>query len=121
MIIIWYHKCMNQNLLEKALKIKQEIESLPEVIELKRLDKLLNENEEVMKLCYKKDVAATKFEDAIKYFGKDSNEANKALKILYKAKLELDKNELVKAYNDQYKKVRQIYDKINEEIFNPFN
>ena len=56
MYIIWYHKCMNQNLLEKAHEIKQEIESLPEVLELKRLDKLLNENEEVMKLCYKKEL-----------------------------------------------------------------
>ena len=121
MYIIWYHKCMNQNLLEKASEIKAEIESLPEVIELKRLDKLLNENEEVMKLCYKKDIAATKFEDAVRYFGKESDEANKAQKALYQAKLELDQNELVRQYNEQYKKVRKIYDKINEEIFNPFN
>ena len=112
---------MNQNLLEKAYEIKAEIESLPEVIELKRLDKLLNENEEVMKLCYKKDVAATKFEDAVRYFGKESDEAEQAQKALYQAKLELDQNELVKQYNEQYKKIRKIYDKINEEIFNPFN
>ena len=121
MNIIWYHKCMNQNLLEKALEIKAEIESHPDVVELKRLDKVLNENEEVMKLCYRKDVAATKFEDAVRYFGKDSKEANEAQKVLYQAKLELDTNELVKTYNEQYKKVRKIYDKINEEIFNPFN
>ena len=112
---------MNQNLLEKALEIKAEIESHPDVVELKRLDKVLNENEEVMKLCYRKDVAATKFEDTVRYFGKDSKEANEAQKVLYQAKLELDTNELVKAYNEQYKKVRKIYDKINEEIFNPFN
>ena len=112
---------MNQNLLEKASKIKQEIKSLPEVQELKRLDKLLNDNEEVMKLCYRKDVAATKFEDAVRYFGKESDEAAEAQRALYQAKLELDQNELVKAYNEQYKKVRKIYDKINEEIFNPFN
>ena len=121
MNIIWYHKCMNQNLLEKVLEIKTEIESHPDVVELKRLDKVLNENEEVMKLCYRKDVASTKFEDAVRYFGKDSKEANEAQKVLYQAKLELDTNKLVKAYNEQYKKVRKIYDKINEEIFNPFN
>ena len=121
MNIIWYHKSMNQNLLEKATQIRQEIESLPEVQELKRLDKILNENEEVMKLCYRKDVAATKFEDTVRYFGKESDEALAAQKVLYQAKLELDQNELVKAYNEQYKKVRKIYDKINEEIFNPFN
>ena len=112
---------MNEKLAEKALLLKKEIDSSPEVIELERLNKLLNENEEVMKLCYRKDVCATKFEDTVKIFGKDSEEANEAQRELHQAKLELDSNELVKAYNAQYKKVRQIYDKINEEIFNPFN
>ena len=121
MIIIWYHICMNQNLLEKASKLKEEINSSPEVVELERLNKLLNKNEEVMKLCYQKDVYATKFEDAVRYFGQNSSEAQQAQKALYQAKLALDNNELVKSYNEQYKKVRKIYDKINEEIFNPFN
>ena len=121
MNIIWYHNRMNQTLAEKALELKNEINSLPEVIELERLNKLLNENEEVMKLCYRKDVAATKYEDAVKYFGLESDEAREAQKVLYQAKLELDTHELVKTYNEQYKKVRKIYDKINEEIFNPFN
>ena len=121
MNIIWYHKSMNQILYEKAQKLKEEIDSSPEVIELERLNKLLNQNDEVMKLCYQKDVCATKYEDAIRYFGQNSEEARKAQKDLYQAKLALDNNELVKAYNKQYKKVRKIYDKINEQIFNPFN
>ena len=112
---------MNQKLAEKALELKEKINTCPEVIELERLNKLLNEDEEVMKLSYRKDVCATKYEDAVKYFGLESDEAREAQKGLYQAKLELDTNELVKAYNKQYKKVRKIYDKINEEIFNPFN
>ena len=121
MIKIWYYISMNQKLAEKAAELKEEINSLPEVIELERLNKLLNENEEVMKLCYRKDVCATKYEDAVKYFGLESDEAREAQKALYQAKLELDSHELVKEYNAQFKKVREIYDKINEEIFNPFN
>ena len=121
MIIIWYHNRMNEKLLKKTLEIKKEIDSSPEVIELERLNKLLNENEEVMKLCYRKDSCATKYEDAIRIFGQNSDEAIEAQKALYQAKLELDNNELVKKYNEQYKKVRKIYDRINEEIFNPFN
>lgn len=112
---------MNQNLLEKATSLKEEIDSLPEIKELERLNVLLNENEEVMKLAYRKDVASTKYEDAIRFFGENSNEAKEAQKVLHQAKLALDENELVKKYNDAYKKVRKIYDKINEEIFNPFN
>jgi len=112
---------MDQILLEKASKLKEELDNLPEVKELERLNKLLNENEDVMRLAYKKDMAATKYEDAIRYFGQDSNEALAAQKVLHLAKLELDKHELVEAYNKQYKIVREIYDKINKEIFNPFN
>ena len=112
---------MYQKLVEKTTALKEEINSLPEVLELERLNKILNENDEVMRLSYKKDVCATKYEDAVKYFGLESDEAQKAQKALYQAKLELDNNDLVKAYNKQFKLVRKIYDKINEEIFNPFN
>ena len=112
---------MNQNLLEKATSLKEKINSLPEVKELERLNDLLNDDEEVMKLAYRKDVASTKYEDAIRFFGENSNEAKEAQKTLHQAKLALDENGLVKQYNEAYKKVRKIYDKINEEIFNPFN
>ena len=112
---------MNQKLVEITSKLKEELNNHPDVIELERLSKLLSENEDVMRLCYKKDTCATKYEDTVKYFGLDSDEARNAQKALYQAKLELDNNALVKAYNEQYKKVRKIYDKINEEIFNPFN
>ena len=112
---------MDQILLEKASKLKEELDNLPEVKELERLNKLLNENEDVMRLAYRKDMAATKYEDAMRYFGKDSDEAIEAQKQLHLAKLELDKHELVMAYNKQYKIVREIYDRINKEIFDPFN
>ena len=112
---------MNQNLLEKTLLLKSEIENHEDVKKLKEIDEKINNDEEVMKLCYKKDVAVTNYEDAIRYFGENSDEALKAQKALYQAKLELDENDLVKQYNLQFKKVRKIYDKINEEIFNKFN
>ena len=112
---------MNQSLLEKASKLKEEIDSLPEVQELERLNKLLNDDEGVMRLCYKKDMCVTKYEDALRHFGDNSDETLRAQKALHQAKLELDENPLVKQYNEQYKIVRKIYDRINEEIFNPFN
>lgn len=112
---------MNQSLLEIASKLKEEINSLPEVQELERLNKLLNDDEDVMRLCYKKDMCVTKYEDALRHFGDNSDETLRAQKALHQAKLELDENPLVKQYNEQYKKVRKIYDRINEEIFNPFN
>lgn len=112
---------MNQNLLDKATSLKSTIENDEEVKKLKELDALLNDDEEVMKLCYKKDMAVTSYEDALRHFGENSDEAITAQKVLYQAKLALDTNELVKRYNLQYKKVRKLYDKINEELFNSFN
>lgn len=112
---------MNQSLLEKVTKLKEEIGNSPEVKELNRLNDLLENNEEVMKLCYRKDCAVTNYEDALKHFGENSDEVLKAQKALHQAKLDLDSNDLVKKYNEQFKIVRKIYDKINEEIFNPFN
>lgn len=111
---------MNEFLHEKISNLNEELKSHPDVIELDRLDKVLNNDEEVMKLCYKKDVCVTKYEDAIRYFGENSDETLQAQKMLHQAKLALDENELVKKYNEQYKKVRKLYDKINEEIFDPF-
>lgn len=112
---------MNQILLEKVTNLKNEIENSPEVKELNRLNELLENNEEVMKLCYRKDVCISNYEDALKHFGENSNEAKEAQKLLHQAKLALDENEVVKQYNEQFKIVRKMYDKINEEIFNPFN
>ena len=112
---------MNEKLFEKVSELKAEIDNSPEVKELNRLNSLLENDEEVMKLCYKKDCAVTKYEDALKHFGENSDEAIQAQKELHQAKFELDSNELVKKYNEQFKIVRKIYDKINEKIFNPFN
>lgn len=112
---------MNQKLLDSLTALKAEIENSEEVKELNRLNSLLENNEEVMKLCYKKDICITNYEDALKHFGEKSEEAKNAQKALYQAKLDLDNNEVVKAYNKQFAIVREMYDKINEEIFNPFN
>lgn len=112
---------MNQVLLEKLNNLKEEIENSPEVQELNKLNALLENDEEVMKLCYRKDVAVTNYEDALKHFGENSQETLNAQKLLHEAKLNLDNNELVKKYNKQYIIVREMYDRINEVIFNPFN
>ena len=112
---------MNEIMLDKVEKLKKEITNHPDFIRLNELEKELNENDEVMKLCYRKDVCVTNYEDSMRYFGENSDEALKAQKLLYDAKLELDLNPLVKKYNEQYKKVKELYDKINKEIFSKFN
>lgn len=112
---------MNQKLLLKINELKKEIDSSEEVKKLNQINDLLNKNEEVMKLAYAKDTASVKYEDALKHFKEGSKEVEAAQKALYEAKLQLDSHPMVKEYNEQFKIVRKMYDKINEELFNPFN
>lgn len=101
-------------------KLKEAINNDPRVLKLNELNKKLDNDDEVMKLAYKKDMASVSYEDALKHFGKDSKEASDAQKRLYEAKLNLDNNELVKEYNHAYKEVRELYNLINKELFSKF-
>ena len=111
---------MDNLLLEKVYALKEGIEKDPRVLKLEELDKKLSNDEEAMKLSYKKDVALSNYEDALKHFKEDSEEVKNAQKALHKAKYELDSLEIVKEYNKAYKEVRLLYEKINEELFSEF-
>lgn len=111
---------MDNSLIESLSKLKDAIKNDPRVLKLEELDKQLNNDEEVMKLAYKKDMALLAYEDALKNFKEGSKEVSEAQKSLHKAKLDLDNHSLVKQYNEAYKEVRHIYDMINEQLFNDF-
>ena len=112
---------MDDSLLDSLEKLKEAINNDPRLLRLNELDKKLNNDEEVMKLAYQKDMALVSYEDSLKHFSKDSKEVNEALKRLHKAKLSLDNHPLVQEYNSAYKEVRKIYDKINQELFDKFS
>ncbi len=111
---------MDKELLDKLYSLKNSIEDDPRVKNLNRLNDLLNENEDVIRLAYKMDTKSVAYEDAIKHFGEHSREAIAAQKELYIAKKELDSHPLVKEYNQAYKEVRLMYEEINKTLFKPF-
>ena len=111
---------MTNSLVEKLTLLKKELESDPRVLKLNELDKKLNENEEVMKLAYKKDMASVEFDDALKHFGENSKEAKEALKKLHDAKYDLDVHPLVDEYQKAYKEVRLLYEHVSKELFGEF-
>lgn len=121
MIQIWYDLNMREELYQELYELKKKLEKNEYFLELKRLDEELNNNEEVMKLAYKKEMAILDYEDALNHFGKNSEEARKNQQILAKCKLELDSHPLVKEYYQSLKKVREIDSKINLELFEDFN
>ena len=111
---------MNKELLDSLFLLKESLENDSRVLRLNELDKQINENEEIMKLAYKKDMALLSYEDCLKHFKEDSKEVKEAQKALYEAKLSLDKHPLVIEYNNAYKLVRELYNKINEVLFRKF-
>ena len=121
MIQIWYDLNMRKELYQELYGLKKKLEKNEYFLELKRLDEELNNNEEVMKLAYKKEMAILDYEDALNHFGKNSEEARKNQQILAKCKFELDSHPLVKEYYQALKKVREIDSKINLELFEDFN
>lgn len=111
---------MKQNIYLQAEQLKENIANDPRMIHLLELEKKMNENEEVMALAYKKDMAAVNYSDVLNHFSEDSEEAKKALKELHEAKLNLDQHPLVREYLNAYKEVRELYDEINEILFSNF-
>lgn len=111
---------MEIELLNSLYELKSALENDPRVLRLKELDKLLNENEEVMALAYRKDNANREYEDALRFFKEDSPEVKEKQRLLYEAKYNLDVHPLVKEYNQAYKEVRLLYEEVNKELFKDF-
>ena len=112
---------MNNSLYEEVYKLRDQMKSDPRFLTLKEMDKKLNNNEEVMKLAYQKEMAIVEYEDALNHYGKNSAELKKAQQNLAKCKLNLDNHPLVKEYYLALQKVREMDRKVNEKLFDDFN
>ena len=108
---------MEKDLFQEAETLKETITKDPRLIRLNEIEKKMNEDEEVMALAYKKDMAAVKYSDVLNHYSEDSEEAKLAMHELYEAKLTLDNHPLVREYLAAYKEVRELYDEINEILF----
>ena len=111
---------MPNDIYTKTSDLKEKLNNDPRVVLLNKLEKEMNENEEVMALAYKKDMACLKYSDALNHFSKDSEEVKEALKELHEAKKNLDNHPLVKEYLKAYVEVRDLYNEINEILFSDF-
>ena len=111
---------MNEALYKELYELRDCIKNSADFHRLEELDKKLNEDEEVMKLAYQKEMAIVAYEDALNHYGKDSAELKKAQQNLAKCKLNLDNHPLVKEYYLALRKVREMDRKIDEELFAPF-
>ena len=107
--------------MNEAYALKEILEKDERVIKLKQDEYEMENSEEVMRLSYSFSCAQDEYNDILKHFKPDSDEARKYQRKLYESKANLDSHPLVKKYLQSYQEVRLIYNKIQKEIFNPFN
>ena len=113
-----YTITMGKDIYTIAYELKDLFASDSRINDLNEKEKLMKENEEVLALVKKKDLAVIQYENSLKISTKDNKEEQKAL---HQSKLELDNHPVVRAYLDAYVKVRDLYFAINDILFAGLN
>ena len=112
---------MNEQIANLVYQLKTEMQNDERIIRLNNLEKQMNENEEVMRLSYLKDIALDDYNKMMAFFKEDSEEVIKARRKFADAKKELESNHLVREYLAAYQQVRLLYELINETLFSYIN
>ncbi len=108
---------MNSELLDKVYLLKESMINSDEYKELKKAELMMENDEEVQLLAYKKDMLIVEMEDKLKIYKKDHPEILKINKDIATIIEKMSQIESVKKYNEVYKKYSEIIDYINKEIF----
>ena len=115
-----YNQVM-QDIYSLSYELKELMSQDERVILLNKLEKEMNDNEEVMVLAYQKDLAISNLNDAINHFGENSKEAKEAQHELFLKKEALDNHPLVRDYLKAYQEVRELYFNLNDILFSNLN
>ena len=118
---IVYTKDMAKDIYQVAYELKDLLAQDERIKRLVILEEKMNNDNEVIALAYQKDMAVSKYSDALNHFSEDSEEVKKAQKELHEKKLALDTHPLVREYLDAYKEVRDLYIQMNGLLFDGLN
>lgn len=108
---------MEISLIDKILDLKEELLNSKEFLDFKGAELGLENNDEVALLSYKKDMAIVEYEDTLKHYSRNSNEALKSNKLLSEAIFKLNENPLVKEYNSSLDTLNNLLRDIESRIF----
>lgn len=108
---------MEISLIDKVLYLKEELLNSAEYLNFKNTEQKLENNDEVALLSYKKDMAIVDYEDTLKHYSRNSNEALKSNKLLSDAIFKLNENPLVKEYNASLDILNKLLSNIESRIF----
>ena len=108
---------MDDRVYNLSLELKELINKDERFLRLNELEKELENNEEVMRLAYLKDLANSEYNDALKIYKEDDENLVKARLKLKEAKEKLDTHPLTVKYLEAYKKVRDLLLEVNDILF----
>ncbi|HKL73218.1 MAG TPA: YlbF family regulator [Candidatus Onthovivens sp.] len=108
---------MNLKVLEALNELNEAISNSDCYSKLLSCNKIVEENDNIMRKSYQKDMKIVEYEDTLKSFGKNSKEVFKVKKELGEIVYELNKIKEVEDYNKAFKEFKEIYEYIDKEIF----
>ena len=108
---------MTNDIYSLASELKETLDKDERIVRLNKLEKELNNNEEIMALSYQKDLAVSAYSDALNHFANDHEMMKKYQHELHLKKEALDNHPLVKEYLKAYSEVRDLYFQVNDILF----
>ena len=108
---------MDERIYFLTKELKEEMNKDERFIALLDAEEKMMNDEEVIRLSIKKEEALNKYSDLLNVYDKNSSEVKKAKEALDEAVNNLDKNPLVRSYQEAYKEVNIVLHKMNEILF----
>ncbi len=109
---------MNLNEENAVNELSSALKNDPRNIDLKEKERIMMESEEVFHLSKRLEMASEDYSRAMQL--KDKALIEEKRKALHEIKTKLDSNPLVKAYNEAYVKVRDLYMQVDDIVFGPY-
>ena len=104
---------MNEKLLELSEVINNELRNHPLIIDVKKVEKEMEDNEDFMRSVMALERISAEYNDALRY----NIPVEELQKKLFEAKYKLDTLEVVINYRQKYKKAQEYLDEISKIIF----
>ena len=115
-----YNVSMDEKIFFLTDELKKEMDKDPRFLRLQEVEERMNNDEEVMRLAYQKDLKSDHYNDLLKIYDDKHPLVVSARKELVEAKANLESHPLVKEYLNAYKEVKMLLYKVNDILFSDF-
>ena len=115
-----YNVSMDEKIFSLTDELKKEMDNDPRFLKLQEIEEKMNNDEEVMRLAYQKDLKSDRYNDLLKIYDDKHPLVVSARKELVEAKTNLESHPLVKEYLKAYAEVKMLLYKVNDILFGDF-